>query len=116
MGVVTIASLSFCFGRAGGIFGQRRLYKSGVTLYAVGAGLGAISTSFRQLLLARAIMAIGLAMALPMSTAILAASSIPSDAAKSLDCSRQRSLWDGPPVQPSPASCWSSAAGDGFSG
>ena len=74
MGVVTIASLSFCFGRAGGIFGQRRLYKSGVTLYAVGAGLGAISTSFRQLLLARAIMAIGLAMALPMSTAILAAS------------------------------------------
>jgi hypothetical protein len=27
MGVVTISSLSFCFGRAGGIFGQRRLYK-----------------------------------------------------------------------------------------
>ena len=74
MGVVTISSLSFCFGRAGGIFGQRRLYKIGVALYALGAGLGAISTSFIQLLAARAVMAVGLAMALPMSTAILATS------------------------------------------
>jgi MFS family permease len=74
MGVVTISSLSFCFGRAGGIFGQKRLYKIGVALYAVGAGLGAISTSFVELLAARAVMAIGLAMALPMSTAILAMS------------------------------------------
>ena len=49
MGVVTISSLSFCFGRAG-------------------------ETSFPELLLARAVMAVGLAMALPMSTAILAAS------------------------------------------
>ena len=65
MGVVTISSLSFCFGRAGEILGQRRLYKIGV---------GAISTSFPELLLARAVMAVGLAMALPMSTAILAAS------------------------------------------
>ena len=74
MGVVTISSLSFCFGRAGGIFGQRRLYKIGVALYALGAGLGAISTSFLQLLAARGVMAVGLAMALPMSTAILATS------------------------------------------
>lgn len=74
MGVVTISSLSFCFGRAGGIFGQRRLYKIGVVLYAAGSGLGAVSTSFVQLLAARAVMAVGLAMALPMSTAILAAS------------------------------------------
>ena len=72
MGVVTISSLSFCFGRAGSIFGQRRLYKIGVALYAAGAGLGAIAPSFNYLLLARAVMAIGLAMALPMSTAILA--------------------------------------------
>ena len=74
MGVVTISSLSFCFGRAGGIFGQRRLYKIGVALYAAGAGLGAVANSFVQLLSARAVMAVGLAMALPMSTAILAAS------------------------------------------
>ncbi len=74
MGVVTISSLSFCFGRAGSIFGQRRLYKIGVALYAAGAGLGAVANSFVQLLSARAVMAVGLAMALPMSTAILAAS------------------------------------------
>ncbi len=72
MGVVTISSLSFCFGRAGSIFGQRRIYKIGVALYAAGAGLGAIAPLFAHLLLARAVMAIGLAMALPMSTAILA--------------------------------------------
>ena len=77
MGVVTISSLSFCFGRAGGRFGQRRLYKMGVAFYAAGAGLGAISTSFLQLLGSRAVMALGLAMALPMSTAILAASFAP---------------------------------------
>jgi EmrB/QacA subfamily drug resistance transporter len=74
MGVVTISSLSLCFGRAGGIFGQRLIYKIGVALYAAGAGLGAISTGFLELLAARAVMAVGLAMALPMSTAILAAS------------------------------------------
>ncbi len=78
MGVVTISSLSFCFGRAGGIFGQRRLYKIGVALYTLGAGLGAISNSFVQLLSARAVMAVGLAMALPMSTAILASSFSPN--------------------------------------
>ena len=78
MGVVTISSLSFCFGRAGGRFGQRRLYKLGVVLYAVGASLGALSNSFVQLLLARAVMAVGLAMALPMSTAILAVSFAPA--------------------------------------
>ena len=77
MGVVTISSLSFCFGRLGGNFGQRRLYKVGVAFYAGGAGLGGISTSFLQLLGARAVMALGLAMALPMSTAILATSFAP---------------------------------------
>ena len=77
MGVVTISSLSFRFGRLGGYVGQRRLYKAGVAFYAAGAGLGGISTSFRQLLGARAVMALGLAMALPMSKVILAASFAP---------------------------------------
>ena len=43
LGVVTISTLSFCFWRAGGRCGQRRLYKIGVALYAAGAGLGGIS-------------------------------------------------------------------------
>ncbi len=74
MGVVTISSLSFCFGRAGDILGQRLVYKIGVALYAAGAGLAALANSFAHLLSARAVMAVGLAMALPMSTALLAAS------------------------------------------
>ncbi|MGN6734440.1 MAG: MFS transporter, partial [Candidatus Binatia bacterium] len=68
MGIVTVSSLSLCFGRAGTIFGQKRIYKIGVALYAMGAGFGAISNSFSTLLLARLGMAIGLAMAVPMST------------------------------------------------
>ena len=84
MGVVTISSLSFCFGRAGNILGQRRLYKIGVAAYALGAGLAAISTSFVQLLAARSVMAVGLAMALPMSTAILAASFVPQQRGRAL--------------------------------
>jgi EmrB/QacA subfamily drug resistance transporter len=72
MGIVTVSSLSLCFGRAGGIFGQRRIYKSGVALYAIGAGFGAVANSFSTLLSARLVMAVGLAMAVPMSTAILA--------------------------------------------
>jgi EmrB/QacA subfamily drug resistance transporter len=84
IGVVTIASLSFCFGRLGTRWGQRLLYKLGVLLYALGAGLGAIAQSFLQLLLARAVMAIGLALALPMSTAILAASFAPQQRGRAL--------------------------------
>ncbi len=73
MGVVTVSSLSLCFGRAGTIFGKRRIYKLGVALYALGAAFAAISNSLGQLLAARGVMAVGLAMAVPMSTAILAA-------------------------------------------
>lgn len=73
MGTVTISSLSFCFGRAGDILGQKILYRAGVSLYALGAALAAFSQSFSQLLVFRGVMAIGLALALPMSTAILAA-------------------------------------------
>lgn len=72
MGLVMLSSLSFCFGRAGDLLGQRTLYRIGVVFYAAGAGLAALSGTFSQLLLFRGIMSIGLAMALPMSAAILA--------------------------------------------
>ena len=84
MGVVTVSSLSLCFGRAGTIFGQRRIYKLGVALYASGAGFAATSNSFLQLLAARGVMAVGLAMAVPMSTAILAATFESSKRGKAL--------------------------------
>ncbi len=73
MGLVMLSSLSFCFGRAGDLLGQRTIYRAGVLLYAAGAGLAALSTTFPQLLLFRGVMSVGLAMALPMSAAILAA-------------------------------------------
>ncbi|HEY1371736.1 MAG TPA: MFS transporter [Candidatus Binatia bacterium] len=72
MGLVMLSSLSFCFGRAGDLLGQRTLYRAGVVLYAGGAGLAALAGAFWQLLLFRAVMSIGLAMALPMSAAIVA--------------------------------------------
>lgn len=72
MGTVAISSLSLCFGRAGDLLGRQRLYRTGVSLYALGAGLTAFSESFPQLLLFRGVMAIGLALAVPMSAAILA--------------------------------------------
>ena len=84
MGVVTVSSLSLCFGRAGSIFGQKRVYKAGVALYALGAGLGAIANSFSTLLSARVVMAIGLAMAVPMSTAILATAFEPKSRGRAL--------------------------------
>jgi EmrB/QacA subfamily drug resistance transporter len=73
MGLVMLSSLSFCFGRAGDLLGQRTLYRAGVVLYATGAGLAALSTAFSHLLIFRGVMSVGLAMALPMSAAILAA-------------------------------------------
>jgi EmrB/QacA subfamily drug resistance transporter len=73
MGLVMLSSLSFCFGRAGDLLGQRTLYRGGVVLYALGAGLGSLSLAFPYLLLFRGVMSVGLAMALPMSAAILAA-------------------------------------------
>jgi len=77
MGVVTISSLSLCFGRAGDLWGRRRIFKLGVVLYTLGSGLGSLSTSFVLLLSSRGVMAVGLAMAVPMSAAILASSSSP---------------------------------------
>src|SRR5689334_25400376 len=62
MGLVMLSSLSFCFGRAGDLLGQRTLYRAGIVLYAGGAGLAALAGAFWQLLLFRAVMSIGLAM------------------------------------------------------
>lgn len=73
MGLVMLSSLSFCFARAGDLLGQRTLYRAGVVLYAAGAGLAALATTFPHLLIFRGVMSVGLAMALPMSAAILAA-------------------------------------------
>ena len=72
MGAIMLSSLSLCFGRAGDLIGRKSIFKMGLTLYTAGAGLAAISDSFPQLLAFRFTMALGLAMAAPLSAAIIA--------------------------------------------
>lgn len=72
MGAIMLSSLSFCFGRAGDIFGAKAIFKTGLTLYAAGAALAAVSETFSQLLAFRCLMALGLAMAAPLAGAIIA--------------------------------------------
>ena len=77
MGLVLSSSAALCLGRAGDMLGRNRLYKAGVTLYGAGAALAAASQTFAQLIACRVVMTAGLAMAMPMSTAITAAVSRP---------------------------------------
>jgi len=77
VGLVMVSSLSLSFGKAGDLLGRNRLYRFGVTMYAVGSGLAAFAGSYSQLLTFRIVMTIGLAMAFPMSAAILASTCPP---------------------------------------
>ncbi len=77
MGLVLSSSLALCLGRAGDILGRNRLYQAGVTLYGAGAALAAAAQTFTQLVACRVVMTVGLAMAMPMSSAITAAASQP---------------------------------------
>jgi EmrB/QacA subfamily drug resistance transporter len=72
MGAITLSSLSLGSGRAGDLFGRRMIFKIGLSLYAVGAGLAAMAESFPQLLVFRCFMAFGLALAAPLAGAIIA--------------------------------------------
>ncbi|MDP2645586.1 MAG: MFS transporter [Desulfobacterales bacterium] len=84
MGAVMIATLSLCFGRAGDIMGRRKLYLAGIVLYGLGSGLGALSGSMTQLLVFRGVMTFGLAMAMPLSGAILATNFAPQRRGRAL--------------------------------
>lgn len=72
MGSIMLSSLSLCFGRVGDFFGRRVVFRTGLSLYTIGAGLASVSGSFAQLLTFRCVMALGLAMAAPMAGAIIA--------------------------------------------
>ncbi|MBW8065591.1 MAG: MFS transporter, partial [Nitrospira sp.] len=67
IGLVMVSSLSLSFGKAGDLIGRNRLFRIGVTMYAVGSGLAAFAGSYSQLLTFRIVMTIGLAMAFPMA-------------------------------------------------
>lgn len=78
MGLVMSSSLALGLGRTGDIVGRSRLYKLGVTLYSLGAILSAQAQSFPQLVGFRLIMTLGLAMAMPLASAILVSESSPA--------------------------------------
>ena len=84
MGSIMLSSLSLCFGRAGDLIGRRTIFKTGLTLYTVGAGLAAFAGTFAQLLASRCVMALGLAMAAPMAAAIIASGHGPESRGRAL--------------------------------
>jgi EmrB/QacA subfamily drug resistance transporter len=77
VGFIVAASLSLCFGRVGDIYGRRSIYRAGIGVYTVGAGLCTLAPSLEALIASRVVMAVGLGMASPLSAAIVAASVAP---------------------------------------
>jgi EmrB/QacA subfamily drug resistance transporter len=77
IGAIMVASLSLSFGRVGDLVGRRRVYRAGIIVYTLGAGLTALSLSFPQLMASRVFMACGLAMSNPLAGAIIAATVAP---------------------------------------
>ena len=73
MGWVTMAALSLPFSRLADRLGRRRFYTGGLVLYAVGSGLTGVANNFEVMLIFRAVMSIGLAIAMPLGPAIAAA-------------------------------------------
>jgi EmrB/QacA subfamily drug resistance transporter len=78
IGAIMVASLSLCFGRVGDLLGRRKVYRTGLIVYTVGAGLTSLSPVFPVLMGFRVIMACGLAAANPLAGAIIAAT-VPAD-------------------------------------
>lgn len=69
---LVFASLLISFGRLGDIFGRRRLFFIGATLFAVGSLIASLSQSVVQLFLGEALLeGIGAAMMLPATLSII---------------------------------------------
>ena len=77
IGAIMVASLSLCFGRVGDLLGRRKVYRAGIIVYTIGAGLTALSPSFPMLMAFRVFMACGLAMSNPLAGAIIAGTVAP---------------------------------------
>lgn len=72
IGFIISASLTLLFGRVGDIYGRTRVYRAGLIVYTAGSCLCAAAISLPMLLAFRAVMAVGMAMVLPLGAAILA--------------------------------------------
>ncbi len=77
IGAIMVASLSLCFGRVGDLLGRRKVYRTGLIVYTIGAGLTSLSPAFPVLMGFRVVMACGLAAANPLAGAIIAATMPP---------------------------------------
>jgi EmrB/QacA subfamily drug resistance transporter len=77
LGFIISASLTLLFGRVGDVYGRTRVYRTGVLIYSTGSLLCAVAPSLPVLLVFRAVMALGMAMVIPLSAAILAAAARP---------------------------------------
>jgi EmrB/QacA subfamily drug resistance transporter len=77
IGFIISASLTLLFGRVGDIYGRSRVYRTGLIVYTAGSCLCAAAVSLPILLAFRVVMAVGMAMVIPLSAAILAGAARP---------------------------------------
>jgi len=70
--LLTISSLLPIFGRAGDMYGQRRILTTGITIFAVSSLLCGLSTSILMLIISRILQAVGASMMMSNGPAIIA--------------------------------------------
>ena len=68
---LTFGGLLLLGGRAGDVFGRRRLLMSGLALFTVASLVGALASTATMLLIARAVQGIGAAMAAPSTLSLI---------------------------------------------
>jgi EmrB/QacA subfamily drug resistance transporter len=68
---LAFGSLLLLGGRLGDLYGRRRIFMVGLTVFAVASGLGGFATNTETLLAARALQGIGAAMAAPAALALI---------------------------------------------
>jgi EmrB/QacA subfamily drug resistance transporter len=71
---LTLAALILVGGSMGDLFGRRRMFLAGVTLFAAASALCGVASSIQQLIAARALQGIGAAFLVPGSLALISAS------------------------------------------
>src|ERR1700728_3125029 len=69
--ILALASLLLTSGRIGDRSGHRRVYLTGLAVFAVGSGLCAVSTSIDELVCFRVLQGIGAAIELPATLALI---------------------------------------------
>jgi EmrB/QacA subfamily drug resistance transporter len=69
---LTFGGLMLLGGRAGDIFGRRRMLIAGLAVFSVASLVGGLSTSSGMLVIARAVQGVGAAMAAPSTLALIA--------------------------------------------